>query len=70
MRKYVLLVSSSIMIVLAVWELIYAYIPKTGPIGNGLNMTRIWFQSSASFIGGVSFLSLAIYQIIKEKKTK
>ncbi|MGG1659343.1 hypothetical protein [Brevibacillus sp. NRS-1366] len=69
MRKYVL-VTSSLMIVLTVWELIYAYMPKTGPIGDGPNMARVWLQSSASFIGGIGFLSLAIYQIVKEKKTK
>lgn len=70
MRKYVLLLSSSLMVIFAIVQLISAYVPKTGPVGNGLNGKLVWFQFTCTFIGGASYLVLAIYWIVKEKRAK
>jgi hypothetical protein len=60
MYKYVTLVASSVMIVLAIWQITYAFLPKTGPIGNGPNMFLVWFLPMPTLIaraGGPSLYS-------------
>lgn len=70
MNKYVLMVASIVMIVLAIMQIVYAYLPTTGPSGNGPNMVIVWSLATPILIGGICFLSLSIYQIVKEKNTK
>lgn len=68
MRKYVALFASISYILLTVWELYYAYAPKVGPIGNGPNEQRIWFDFVISMIGGACFITLTVLLFIRDKR--
>lgn len=59
MKKWILLLCGTFLVFLSIWTIYYAYTPKVGPIGNGLNYKLIWFQSSFQFISGISSLFLA-----------
>lgn len=59
MRKWIILLCGIFLLLLSFWTLYYAYTPKVGPIGNGLNYKLVWIQFGAEFISGVSLIFLA-----------
>lgn len=68
MRKYVILVSSLIMICLPLYGLYYESQPKVGPIGNGFQGTP-WFLVVWPIIAGLNFFVLSIIMFVQERKT-
>ncbi|QQE74019.1 hypothetical protein KDJ56_19480 [Brevibacillus composti] len=71
-RRAILLVcSASLMLVFAVWAVWSAYQPKVGPIGNGPDYRRVWFQFGLHLISAGCFLTLGIHGLYTHwKKNK
>ncbi|MET3194795.1 hypothetical protein [Bacillus sp. OAE603] len=59
MKKWILLICGTFLLVLSFWTLYYAYTPKVGQIGNGPNDKLVWLQSITQFLSGISALFLA-----------
>lgn len=59
MKKKILILCGTVSMLLSFFILYFAYTPKTGPIGNGVNDTLVWIQFCVGFISGICAFGMA-----------
>lgn len=65
MKKRLLIICGTVLILLSFLILNIAYTPKAGPIGNGIKDTLVWIQFCTGVISGICAFGLVF--TIKEK---